>query len=157
MDIILNLSSQVYGTMVTDTVPKEPEADTPSGRAGGPKIIETVPKTPEADTPSGRLILGTTIFKSSPILYTVLFGNPYSEVGKSTSCTPLVIIGANESNWEKYNSITLISCLKCSGLYSAGGVGNGEARNFCSAIFISYRLVLHQVVVHPTAIAHQGQ
>ena len=38
--------------MVTVTVPKEPEADTPSGRAGGPKTIETVPKEPEADTPS---------------------------------------------------------------------------------------------------------
>jgi hypothetical protein len=51
--IILNLSSEVYGPMVTDTVPTEPEADTLSGRAGGPRTIETVPKEPEADTPSG--------------------------------------------------------------------------------------------------------
>ena len=57
--------------MVTEAVPKDPEADTPSGTAGGLIISETVPKTPEADTPNGRLILGTTIFKSSPILYTV--------------------------------------------------------------------------------------
>ena len=39
--------------MVTETAPKEPEVDTPSGRAGGPKITETVPKTPDADTPNG--------------------------------------------------------------------------------------------------------
>lgn len=31
--IILNLSSEVYGAMVTVTVPTEPEADTEEGRA----------------------------------------------------------------------------------------------------------------------------
>ena len=47
--------------MVTDTVPKEPEVDTPSGRAGGPRTIETVPKEPEADTEERRT---TVLYRS---------------------------------------------------------------------------------------------
>jgi hypothetical protein len=47
--------------MVTDTAPKEPEADTPSGAAGGLMISETVPKTPEADTEERRT---TVLYRS---------------------------------------------------------------------------------------------
>ncbi len=55
------MSSEVYGAMVTETVPTEPEADTPSGTAGGLMISETVPTEPEADTEERRT---TVLYRS---------------------------------------------------------------------------------------------
>jgi len=90
--------------MVTETAPKEPEVDTPSGRAGGPRIIETVPKTPEADVPKRYVVSKTTIFKSWPIRKTVPTRNPIPEVGKLSNCNPSATNGVGESSWLKYNS-----------------------------------------------------
>jgi hypothetical protein len=52
--IILNLSSEVYGFVVTETVPTEPEADTEEGRAKSNITEETNVIEPITDGMAGR-------------------------------------------------------------------------------------------------------